>query len=221
MESGFSIGRPGGASRIRYLSRRRLLLLAVVYEGGLFLVGWVLARLLGLGEPPGLGLTAASVLWGIVLGLALLAVVYFSLQSTWPPILRFRDEVEEVVGRLFADCTVVDLAFVSALAGIAEEFVFRGWIQTGLAGSIGTWAAVGLAAFFFGAAHGVSITYALYAAIIGLVLGAALVVTELLWVPILAHAVYDFGALTWLVHQHGRGRDGDGADAVQRHVIGP
>lgn len=219
MESELSF-RHGDASRLPHLSRRRLLFLAVVYEGGLFLVGWLLARLLGLGQAPGLGLTAASVLWGILLGLALLAAVYLSLRSNWRPILRFRAEVEEVVGRLFADCTVLDLAFISSLAGIAEEFVFRGWIQTGLSGSIGTWAAVGLAAFLFGAAHAISLTYAVYATIIGFALGAALVVSGALWVPILAHAVYDFGALTWLIHWHEKEGDGNGADPVPRDLIG-
>lgn len=212
MESELFMDPEGGVSRLPKLSRRRLLFLAVVYEGGLFLAVWLVASLLGAGDLPGLELTPGSVVWGTALGLALLGAVYFGMRIPWRPIRRFRRDVERTVGHLFAECSPFDLAFISALAGISEEFVFRGWIQTGLSGSIGTWAAVGLGALLFGAAHAISLVYAIYATAVGVVLGVALVGSGLLWVPIVAHTVYDFGALTWLVRRRRQGRPGDPED---------
>jgi membrane protease YdiL (CAAX protease family) len=128
-------------------------------------------------------------------GLAALA-----LRSRWPPLVRLREMIRHVVAELFARFTVADLAIVSVLAGIGEEALFRGFLQTALAGRLGTWTAVAVTSLLFGLAHFVSLTYAVYAAAVGVYLGVLLVVCDNLLVPVVVHAVFDFGALTYLVH---------------------
>ena len=51
----------------------------------------------------------------------------------------------------------------------------------------------------FGLAHLVTPTYAVLAGLIGIYFGVLAVVTDSLLVPIVAHALYDYAALTYLV----------------------
>ena len=102
--------------------------------------------------------------------------------------------------RRILDDPTIDMVLIAALAGLGEEVFFRGVMQTALAGSVGVWAAVALASVVFGLAHFLTLTYAVYATVIGVYLGALLIVSGNLLVPILAHAVYDLLALVYLVY---------------------
>ena len=109
------------------------------------------------------------------------------------------DVVRQVVATLFARATMLDLAIVSLLAGVAEEALFRGVVQAGLVPAIGPGPAIAVGAVTFGLAHMVTPTYAIVACGIGVGMGALLLATGDLAAPIAAHAVYDFLALTWVV----------------------
>ncbi len=61
-----------------------------------------------------------------------------------------------------------------------------------------------LTSILFGALHWITPTYAAIAGLIGFYLGAFMVVSGNLVVPILVHALYDFFALRYLL---GRSRD--------------
>ena len=89
---------------------------------------------------------------------------------------------------------------IALLAGLGEEALFRGVLQTSLAGTMNVWLAVCLIGALFGLVHYVSTTYAIYAGLVGVYLGVLHILTGNLLVPILIHAVYDFVALTYLVH---------------------
>jgi hypothetical protein len=105
--------------------------------------------------------------------------------------------MDEFTGRL-SQCSLLDLALISALAGIGEEALFRGVMQTGLVPVVGLPAAVALTSVAFGLAHYLSLTYAAYAALVSVYLGVLLVYTDNLLVPVIAHAAYDFVALVYL-----------------------
>ena len=124
------------------------------------------------------------------------------LTTRWPvgPLKPLGQLVERLLVPMFRPCTLVDLVLISAAAGVGEELLFRGVLQTGIAqwtGSVGL--AVGMAAVVFGLAHPISITYAVLAAAIGVYLGWLLVATGNLLVPIVTHAAYDFLALVYLL----------------------
>ena len=89
----------------------------------------------------------------------------------------------------------------AAAAGIGEELLFRGFLQSWLAGVFGTvWPALLVATVAFGAVHWVSAVYFAYATLLGAVLGLIFWMTGDLLAPVLCHAVYDVVAL--LVSQH-------------------
>jgi membrane protease YdiL (CAAX protease family) len=107
--------------------------------------------------------------------------------------------VEERMAPLFAGSTAAELALVAALAGLGEEALFRGVVQTALAARLPAWTAVAIAAAGFGLAHWLTPAYAVLAGIVGAYLGWAFLASGNLLVPIVAHALYDFIALAILL----------------------
>ena len=88
------------------------------------------------------------------------------------------------------------------LAGIGEEALFRGIIQTTLADWLNQWVALAVASALFGLGHLVTPAYAVLAGLLGLYLGGLSMVFDNLLLAIVVHALYDFVALTYLVHKH-------------------
>ena len=128
----------------------------------------------------------------------LLVGLWWCLHSRWPPIVRLIELVDTRIGPLFAGAGVGELALVSALAGVGEEVLFRGVVQESLARSMPPTAAIAVAGLLFGAAHWVSFTYAVVAAVVGCYLGALFHATGTLAAPIVTHALYDLVALVML-----------------------
>jgi hypothetical protein len=180
------------------LGRTWLVTLAVLFEGGLALVAWGAAWLFG--EPlwARLDWSAEAAAWGVAATLPMLAVFGLCLQLRLPPLARIRRLCEEVIRPLFAPCGLAELALISLLAGLGEEALFRGVLQTVLARWLATWAAVVLTAVVFGLLHALTPTYALLATLMGAYLGVVWLVAGNLLVVILAHALYDFVVLVYL-----------------------
>jgi len=178
-------------------------LLVVGFEGGLTLVAVVLGWLLG---RPTLGLihpTWRGVIWGLAATLPLMPVLWWFAHSEWGPMRRLQAEIDTRVVPLFAQLSLLDVAAAALLAGVGEELLFRGVIQSGLADLAGAGAALIAASVIFGAIHWVTATYAALATVIGAYLGALFLVSGDLVVPIVTHAAYDVVALLYL-RQRGR-----------------
>jgi membrane protease YdiL (CAAX protease family) len=75
---------------------------------------------------------------------------------------------------------------------------FAEWLGAWFGDAAGLWMAVGLASILFGLAHCLSREYLVFATLLGFLLGCLAVATGGLLAPIVAHAVYDFGALLLL-----------------------
>jgi membrane protease YdiL (CAAX protease family) len=67
----------------------------------------------------------------------------------------------------------------------------------------GPWIALVVASIVFGFGHMISGAYAVVAMVIGVYLGALLMVTESIVAPVIAHGLYDFCALLYLVRFRG------------------
>jgi membrane protease YdiL (CAAX protease family) len=136
---------------------------------------------------------------GIAATAPLLLLLAWCLRTRFGPIARLVRTVEERAGPLFAGETAVTIALVAGLAGLGEEALFRGVVQTALLAHLPAWAAVAMTAAAFGLAHALTVTYAVLAGLVGGYLGWLHVASGNLLVPVLAHALYDFVALRLLL----------------------
>lgn len=124
-------------------------------------------------------------------------------QVSWEPARRLRDQFARQLVPALADCTWLDMFLLSIAAGVGEELLFRGLLQDGLAHAWGgPWGiALGLAvaSLAFGLVHALSSAYVVLATVMGFYLGLVFLATDHVLAPVVLHAVYDFGALAYLL----------------------
>jgi membrane protease YdiL (CAAX protease family) len=177
------------------MTGRQLFLVAVLSESVLAAAALLLARLfLGSFFP------WSFVADGIDAAIGALAAVPPALivLSLWSPfverisvIRRARDRMlarmKPVLARPLASCRWPEAVGISACAGLGEEILFRGLLQS----------VVGIlpSALVFGLLHALTPFYFLFATAIGLYFSFLLTISGNLLVPIVAHAVYDLFAL--------------------------
>jgi membrane protease YdiL (CAAX protease family) len=178
----------------------RLVLLAALFEGGLALLAWAAAWLLGLDLGDGLRWDVRDAGLGVLAAAPMLVLFWGCLWVPLPALRRIRRLCAEIIRPLFAGSGVWGLALISLAAGFGEELLFRGVVQAGLSDWLGTWAGLALAGVVFGLLHALTPTYAVLATLMGWYLGGAWLVTGNLLVAIGAHALYDFVALVYLVY---------------------
>ncbi len=173
------------------------------------LLGWIS------GESPleTLRVDRDAILLGLLAVLPLLALLLACERVPWRPVREVRRVLDDLIVPMFRKCTWVELAAISFLAGLGEEMLFRGVFQAALvewtgeflphspaAAMLGDWLALAAVAILFGLLHAINVAYAVMAALMGLYLGWLWLVTGNLAVPIVAHAVYDFLALGYILH---------------------
>ena len=177
-----------------------MLLVAIGMEGAMVLLGWGLGALLGVSVWGQLHPTLSAVGYGVLACIPMLLVLVWIVRSRWAPLATFRKTMDERVAPLFANCTLLDLVIISALAGLGEEVLFRGALQGALVEGMGLWMGVAITSIVFGLAHAVTVLYVVYATLVGVYLGVLLIVFDNLLIPIIAHGVYDFIALGYIVY---------------------
>jgi uncharacterized protein len=128
-------------------------------------------------------------LWSVGLGVA--AVVPMSVVFFIAPDLK--DQVVDLLGPALAECRLLELLLLAAMAGVSEELLFRGALEGWLRGYHVSLAVV-VTNLLFGAMHPMSVVYFLFAAVLGAYLSwlATLGPQRNLTAPIVAHTVYDF-----------------------------
>ncbi len=144
--------------------------------------------------------------WGVAATIPPLGLLGLCLYLPWRPFQRILRLLNQTILPLFRECRLIEIAMISVLAGLGEEMLFRPIVQEGLAHWIGSpyGTVLGLiaAATIFGLLHGMTVTYAILAGVIGLYLGSIWLLTGNLLVPITVHALYDFLALAALTKMH-------------------
>lgn len=193
--------------------RHTVVLLAILVEGGLLtlasLLGWIFD------QSPLLHFdwTVQGALWGV--GATIPLIVLFFLMSRWPvgPLRRIQRFSEDVIRPLLAPCSLLDLLGIALLAGLGEEMLFRGVVQELFGRWFNVWIGVIVASLLFGAMHSITFTYASLAALMGVYLGVVwLYADHNLLVVVIAHALYDFVVLVWLLRGPGA------AEALERQA---
>jgi uncharacterized protein len=187
-------------------------LITAVVEGSLTPVAIVLGWLLG---TPSLATLFhfdwRQVLLGVAATLPPLGLFWFCVVCPWRPFAEIAKITTATLVPLFRDCSLIQLAIVSALAGLGEETLFRGVVQAAAAqwigGTYGVWLALLIAAVLFGLLHSITPMYAVMAGLIGLYLGGLWLACGNLLTPIVVHAVYDFIALVYLIRIKAGGQE--------------
>jgi hypothetical protein len=188
-------------------ARRRIVVMAALFEGGLVVLALFLGWLFDV--PP-----TDQLLWddrnaalgGLAATLPLVVAMFLIDRLPLGPFQRMQRIVKEFIVPLFVECSWIDLAGIALLAGIGEEALFRGFLQRWLEGPLGMWGALAVASVVFGLVHFVTPTYAVLATVLGFYLGGLMLYFEgNLLAPMITHALYDFCALVYLVHEHRKG----------------
>ena len=141
------------------------------------------------------GGTAKGATYGLLMA-AVLAVVNLYLlvrAPALPGVPSIRRLYVEVMQPVFANLSVTEIAVISAVAGIGEELLFRGVLQS----ELGLFSA----SVMFGLAHmggGGTLAFGCWVMVMGGMLGILAIVTEGLLAPIIAHAVYDAAAMSYI-----------------------
>jgi uncharacterized protein len=184
---------------------------ALLFEAGLGLAAIAIGWLVGHDPAIGTGLAdsesgmspARALFWGVLATFPLATGLVLIDRLPLTPLRRLRDLSQEIIVPLFAGASIVQLALVSVLAGLGEELLFRGLVQAGVSRlaepPAGVWIGLAVGSVLFGVCHWLNSTYALLAMLAGLYFGVLLLATGSLWTPIIAHALYDFVALMYLL----------------------
>jgi uncharacterized protein len=165
-------------------------------------LAWALGHWLDISLRERLHLTPWAVGLGLAAALPLLLGLRWTITTPISPVRRLVKLVVEQLGPVLARRSAAELALLATLAGLAEEVLFRGVVQVGLTRVLPEGGAVIVASAVFGLAHFLTPTYAALAALAGLYLGALFLLQGNLMVPIVAHALYDFVALLYLVRRY-------------------
>jgi membrane protease YdiL (CAAX protease family) len=191
---------------------------AALFEASLAFLAVLLGWMLSQSPMETLRLNFHAILLGILAVLPLLGLLLACRWLPWRLVREVCRVLDDLIVPMFKNCTWVEVAAISLLAGLGEELLFRGVFQSAMvewsgdflphspAGAmVGDWVAIVSVAVLFGLLHAVNAAYAVLAALMGLYLGWLWTATGNLAVPIVAHAVYDFLALEYIL----RGRRGE------------
>lgn len=170
-----------------------------LFEGGLGLLAIGLGWLLGIDPAADARWSWQALAWGLAGTFPMAAMLPLLVHSPWGPLKRLVSLIDEIAVPLLGRLSISELALLSLLAGVGEELMFRGLLQGGLAPYLGNAGALVAASLVFGLCHALTRTYAVLATLIGLWLGGLWLLAGNLLAPMLAHALYDFIALLYLL----------------------
>ena len=189
---------------------RRIGWIAIAFELALAVIAFVVGLLLDVDVtklfwpcdrlPQAIGTTlllAGAATSPLLLGLAI------TLHSQMARLVELRQLVECEFVPYFVQMPVWKLCVIGFTAGLGEEMLFRGVIQTAFVNQIGIAPAlaIGIAAIIFGAMHFVTLAYVVLAATAGFYLGWLYHLSGQLVLPILVHGLYDSLAFIYLVRR--------------------
>lgn len=132
---------------------------------------------------------------GVAATVPLAVFLWWFMQSKISLIADFRQAQIEFFAAVGFEFTPFRIALMALFAGLFEELLFRGAIQTALTGALPLALAIGVSSILFGVVHWRTWLYALIATLIGVWLGVLFAITGNLLAPIITHALYDVIAL--------------------------
>lgn len=180
-------------------SPHRFLGIALAFELGLGVLAILLALLFGLQPWLDLQWRLSTLAVAAVSTLPMAGLIPLVSRARWQWAERLRRLIRERLLPLFSRLRWWAIGVIALAAGIGEELLFRGVVQSGLAGIAGPGIALVIASLLFGVAHALTPAYFVLATVIGFYLGGLYSATGNLLVPVLVHFLYDWLALAWLL----------------------
>ncbi len=172
---------------------------AVVFEASLGLAGIFFGWIFGLNvlqmavfDPDDL-LTGAAAVLPMILVLIIMNTV--PLKS----FIQIREFLDEFLMPSFRGAGIVYLFLLSLLTGIAEELLFRGFLQSTAVKYTGAPAGIAIVSLLFGITHFITPVYMIIASVMGAWLGFLFFYTENLLVPAVVHSLYNFIAFIYYI----------------------
>jgi membrane protease YdiL (CAAX protease family) len=178
--------------------------IACYFEGSLAVLALALGWLADLDPFANLEFSESALGIGLLATGPLLLLFFAMQQLSYPPIQKIRDLLLDTLGARLAYRHWTDLLILAAIAGFAEEALFRGflqpWLENGWGASVGLW----LSNLLFALVHAVTPLYAVLAMLMGLYMGVMLDYggERNLLVPMVIHAVYDFVAFVVILRDY-------------------
>lgn len=191
---------------IRAPTPRRILGLALAFELGLGVLAVVLALAFGMRAWLELDWNHAVLPVAVIATVPMTGMIVLVARFRWAWAGNLRRLIDETLAPAFTGMRWWGTGLISLAAGIGEELLFRGVVQTGLSGLAGPATALVVTALLFGLAHALTPAYFVLTSLAGLYLGGLYLATGNLLVPILVHFLYDWIALSWLLARSGQGR---------------
>jgi membrane protease YdiL (CAAX protease family) len=176
--------------------------MAVVVEGGLALIAvvaaWIfrvsLRDMFPAAGPP----LVSAIVRGLLATLPMLVIFWLLVNSNWPLMRQLREQVQWLIDEMFPSRSIRQFAMVAILAGVGEELLFRGTLQSIFRNWTSPIIGLVITSLLFGLAHALSKLYFLFAVAVGAFLGWMTLKYNDLVAPMVAHGVYDFLALVYL-----------------------
>ncbi|MFO8003522.1 CPBP family intramembrane glutamic endopeptidase [Thioalkalivibrio sp.] len=177
---------------LREATARHPLRAAIVFQGALIPLAFLLAAWLEVPLLARFQWTGGAMITGIAATLPMLGLLGLLALSDLRAYQALAEQIRDFLWRLFHGAPPGAVALVALFAGLGEELLMRGVLQGWLAGHLPIEWAILLTALVFGLAHFISGFYFLFATLIGIWLGVVYHLTGNLLVVVLAHALYDW-----------------------------
>ncbi len=174
--------------------RSNFLKVATYFEGGLVAVAYLIGWLGDVDPLANLHPQLFALLWGLAGTVPLYLLFLLSYHMPVGKLHAIKRFLIDRLGPFLDACHWKDLLYLSLLAGVTEEILFRGLLQPLLEAHWGWAAGIIFSNLLFAIAHFITPLYALLAGLTGLYLGFSLDFggERNLLTPILIHALYDF-----------------------------
>lgn len=179
---------------------------ACYFEASLALLAWLFGWLADIDPFNSLIVSETALLNGLLATLPLLILFFAMQQLRYPPLHKIRELLLETLGARLAFRHWTDLVILAAIAGFAEEALFRGFLQPWLEINWGENVGLFGSNLLFALVHAVTPLYAILAMAMGLYMGVMLDYggERNLLVPMVIHAVYDFVAFIVILREYRR-----------------
>lgn len=181
--------------------QNQFLKIACYFEAGLVVVAVLVGWLFDLNPLADLYFSETAIVNGVLATLPLLILFFGMQQLSHPAFKNIQNLLQQSLGRPLQNAHWTDLLTLACLAGLGEEVLFRGLMQSGFEQAWGFDVGLIASGVVFALAHAVTPLYTILALLMSLYLGLSMDYggERNLLTPIVIHAFYDFVAFLAIV----------------------